>query len=520
MRRHLFALALFLASTLYAQNSKTQWLSSPAEAARIDRVEQGLPPISMPGEDPIRLDLLQSMRDFQIPGLSIAVFHNGRIVWAKTYGVIEAGKEEPVTLDTLFQAGSISKPVAVLAALHYVEAGKFSLDENVNDKLTSWKIPENEFTKDQKVTLRRIMSHSAGTTVHGFPGYAVNEPRPTLIQVLDGEKPANTAAVRVDMAPGTKFRYSGGGTSIMQLLMVDVLKKPFPQIMEETVIRPLGLKHSSYQQPLPSDWAAQTATGHRADGRIVEGRWHIYPEMAAAGLWTTPTDLAQIAIEVAKSKAGKSNRVISQAMTRQMLTAQVKPVGLGFFLDPESKSDQFGHGGADEGFQASLVAFSDSGSGVAIMANSDNGFTIFDRITASLAKEYGWTSFTPQDMALGFKLILITNTKGVDRAIADYKKLKADSSNRDLGPADLNALGYMLMRNGKLPDAIKVFQANIAVYPEDSNAYDSLGEAYMNAGRKEAAISNYRKSLQLDPKNDNAVKMLQKLDATVDQAPH
>ena len=512
MRRYLLA-ALLLASTVtMAQDSKTQWLSSPSEAARIARVETGLAPLQIPGEEPLRYTLQQWMTAFNIPGVSVAVFENNKIVWAKTYGVKEAGKPDPVTLDTIFQAGSISKPVTVLAALHHVEAGRFSLDENVNDKLISWKVPDNEFTKDQKVTLRRIMSHSAGTTVHGFPGYAVNEPRPTVVQVLNGEKPANTAPVRVDMVPGTTMRYSGGGTTIMQLLMVDQLKKPFPQIMSETVFQPLGLKHSSYQQPLPPDWAAKTATGHRSDGKMVEGRWHIYPEMAAAGLWTTPSDLAQVAIEVAQSKAGKSNKVISQSMARQMLTLQAKPVGLGFFLDPDGKTDFFGHDGSDEGFLAFLAAFSDSGNGIAIMTNSDNGFTIFNSLAGSVAKEYGWTGFHPQDLPLMVKLKVVADKYGIDRAIADYKSLRTDPSNH-ANPGDLNALGYMLMNSGKLPEAVKVFEANVAIYPDNSNAYDSLGEAYMNAGKRDAAIENYRKSLQLNPKNSNAVEMLEKMGA-------
>ena len=198
------------------------------------------------------------------------------------------------------------------------------------------------------VTLRRLLSHNAGTTVHGFPGYAVGAPVPTVVQVLDGEPPANTAPVRVDLVPGSKVRYSGGGTTIVQLMMTDQLKKPFPEIMAETVLGPLGMTHSSYEQPLPAGRAAMTATGTRRGGQVVEGRWHIYPEMAAAGLWTTPSDLARVAIEVSLAHAGTSSRVLSQAMTRQMLTPQAEDFGLGFAVDPED--DAFGHNGADEGF--------------------------------------------------------------------------------------------------------------------------------------------------------------------------
>ncbi len=501
-----------LSGVLYGagpKKSQTEWTSTPAQVAHIARIENGLAPVILKGEAPANLSLKKWMELFNIPGLSVAVFENYQLVWAKAYGVKQNGRPEPVTLDTLFQAGSISKPVTALAVLHYVEAGKFSLDENINNKLISWKLPDNEFTRDQKVTLRRLLSHSGGTTVHGFPGYAPSERVPTLVQVLNGESPANTAPVRVDLVPGTKFRYSGGGTTIVQLMLVDQLKKPFPQIMDETVIHPLGLQHSSYEQPLTAPRTAFCATGHRASGKIVEGKWHIYPEMAAAGLWTTPSDLAQVAIEVAKSKFGKSNKILSQTMTRQMLTVQADPVGLGWFLN--AKTDEFGHNGADEGFQAYLAAFADSGSGLVVMANSDNGFMIFDRLASAVAREYGWSNFRSQPEPPFVKLAQVYRLKGVDAALAQYTALRSEGPADKLGPDDLNSLGYVIMMDDKIPDALRVLQANVALYPNNANAYDSLGEAYMKSGNNQQAIENYRKSLQLDPKNDNAIKMLKKL---------
>ncbi len=329
------------------------------------------------------------------------------------------------------------------------------------------------------------------------------------MQVLDGASPANTDPVRVDKVPGTGFRYSGGGTSIVQLMLVDQLKKPFPEIMQQTVLGPLGLRHSSYEQPLPPARAALTATGHRSTGKAIAGRWHIYPEMAAAGLWTTPSDLAQVAIEVAKSKFGKSNKILSEAMTRQMLTVQAAPVGLGFFVDP--KTDEFSHDGADEGFQASLTAFADSGDGVAIMVNSDNGMMLFERLTAAVAKEYGWKNFSPRPEPVFVTLVQVARFRGVETALAQYNKMRAGGPAERFNPAVLNALGYYVLRGGNAGDAVKIFTANVALYPSDANAYDSLGEAYMNAGEKDRAIANYRKSLELNSRNDNAVKMLKQL---------
>ena len=354
-----------------------------------------------------QVSIEKSMEFYKIPGLSLAIIDNFKIAATKTYGVTEAGGNTPVTARTLFQAGSVSKPVATLGALHLVERGKLLLDEDVNRKLKSWILPENEFTKEQKVTLRRIMSHSAGTTLHGFPGYAVGSPVPTLVQVLNGEKPANNAPVRVDIVPGTKWRYSGGGVLIEQQLMIDVTGRSFPELMHKIVFDKLGMKDSTFEQPLPVSRASSAASGNTWNGKVVPGKWHIYPEMAAAGLWTTPTDLARFAIEVTLSKQGKSNRVLSQNMTREMLKPQMPRVeeialgnmehrdrmGLGFFLGDETRPDLFGHIGDDEGFQAMLMMYGDSGQGAVIMGNSPSVIRLGDTILDRVAGEYGWKEY-------------------------------------------------------------------------------------------------------------------------------
>src|ERR1700751_5557216 len=220
--------------------------------------------------------------------------------------------------------------------LALVQEGKLLLDEDVNQKLKTWKVPENEFTKEQKVTLRRLASHSAGLTVHGFPGYDVDEKVPTLVQIFNREKPANTAPIRADFVPGSDERYSGGGITIEQQLMMDVSGKQFPALMRELVLDKIGMSDSSYEQPLPTARAAMTAGGAYADGKPVHGKWHIYPEMAAAGLWTTPTDLAKFAIEIALSKQGKANHILSQKTTQEMLTPVMDEVALGFFMEKDN----------------------------------------------------------------------------------------------------------------------------------------------------------------------------------------
>lgn len=467
---------------------------------------------------PLEMTIQQLMDTFKVPGLSLAVIDNYKIVWAKGFGVTEPGGSKPVTTHTLFQAGSISKPVAAAGALWLVERGQLSLDEDVNKKLKTWHVPENEFTAAEKVTLRRLVSHSAGLTVHGFPGYAVGGPVPTLVEIFNGEKPANTAPIRVDFVPGTKMRYSGGGVTIEQQLMIDVTATPFPEFMRKTVLEKAGMTDSTYEQPIPPARAAFTATGGYANGNPVAGRWHIYPEMAAAGLWTTPTDLAKFAIEIALSKQGKANHILSEKMTREMLKPQIQAeggegwVGLGFFLG-EGAPDQFGHNGSDEGFQAALTMFADSGQGVAIMGDSDAFFRVEPYVEQAIAKAYGWKRAEPPHPAGGL-LVLIEAARGTQAALDTYQRMKAGAvpGYKADEPA-LNTLGYSLLGEKKVDDAIKVFELNVHEYPNGWNCYDSLGEGYMVAGKTELAIQNYEKSVQMNPENANGVAMLKRLRA-------
>jgi len=367
---------------------------SPAQS-RIERVEKGLlgpvPVKGVPG-----WTIQERMSQYKVPGVSVAVINDFKVEWARAYGVKDVETKEPVSTETLFQAGSISKPVAAMVALKRVEQGKIALDEDINNKLTSWKLPDNEFTAKRKVTLANLLSHTGGLTVHGFPGYAAGEKIPTLPEVLNGSPPANTAPVRVNMEPGTKHRYSGGGTTIAQLAIMDIEKKPYPQIARETVLAPLGMTSSTYNQPLPDETRKKAASGHRNSGKPVDGKIHIYPEMAAAGLWTTPTDLAKFAIEVQLSLAGKSNKVLSKESTAKMVTPFIEDfVGLGFFIEKHGVATYFGHGGADEGFRAQLLVHRDKGYGAVVMVNSDNA-QILNEILRGIAREYQWEDYLPQ----------------------------------------------------------------------------------------------------------------------------
>ena len=352
-----------------------------------------------PSRDSLDSFVRAQMARRHIRGLSLAIIQDGRVVVARGYGITDDSSRTRVTPSTLFQAGSISKPVAALGVLHLVEAGRLTLDEDVNARLTTWHVPDNTFTSTEKVTLRRILSHSAGLTVHGFPGYDRNVPRPTLVQVLDGAPPANTAPIRVDTTPGAIWRYSGGGFTVMQQLMIDVTGIPFPRYMQQAVLDPIGMTNSSYEQPQPAARAARTAAGYYADLSAVRARWHVYPEMAAAGLWTTPTDLARFAIEIQRTLAGHGHSVISPAMARQYLTVQKAPSGLGIIVQDTGAMLNFSHGGRDEGFDAQLTAFAGTGQGAVIMINANDDSRFMGRLLDFIARAWSWPRTGPDNGA-------------------------------------------------------------------------------------------------------------------------
>jgi CubicO group peptidase (beta-lactamase class C family) len=359
--------------------------------ARIARIESGLAgSIQVQGREMELFSLDERMAHYAVPGVSIAVLDRGNLAWAKGYGLADAETGEPVTTTTLFQAASISKPVAAMAALRLVEEGLVDLDAPVNDYLKDWTIPENQYTEGSPVTLRHLLTHTGGLTVHGFPGYESGGPVATTVEVLDGSGPANTDPIRVDTVPGSIWRYSGGGYTIMQKLLEDVTGKPFAEVLRDLVLNPAAMPLSSYLQPMPPGRQSELASGHLSDGTRAEGKWHVYPEQAAAGLWTNPTELAHLAMAVQASLNAQAGGVLTPEMTSAQLTPGLGGYGLGFAVRGDGNEARFSHGGSNHGFKAQFMAFKDGGRGVFIMTNGDRGSSLAQEIILAVAREYGW----------------------------------------------------------------------------------------------------------------------------------
>ena len=362
----------------------------------IERVEDGLlsgaPVAGMAGAS-----LEERMASLDVPAVSIAVIQDFEIVWAKAYGVADRATGRMAGTDTLFQAASISKPTTATAVHRLVESGTLDLDAPVNTYLESWKLPENEFTRATPVTLRMLLSHTGGTTVSGFPGYEPTDTLPTLQQVLDGSGPANTPAIFVDIPPGQTSRYSGGGTTIVQQMLIDVVGKPFPELMQEMVLGPAGMTNSAFDQPLSSDREENAAKAHRGSDGSGDNS-HIYPELAAAGLWTTPTDLARLAIAIQRSVRGDEGALMREETAAEMLTPVQGDAALGLFRQRRRGEAYFGHGGGNYGFRCQLMFHPEEGYGAAVMTNGSNGGEVANEVLNAIAHVYGWQGYLPDEI--------------------------------------------------------------------------------------------------------------------------
>ncbi len=357
------------------------------------------------------------MKNYHVNGVSIALIKDYKIEWAKGYGWADSAEQRPVTINTLFQAGSISKSLNGVGILKLVQEGKLNLDSNINIYLTSWQFPYDSLSKGKKITIANLLSHTAGLTVHGFDGYAKGETIPTLIQILNGEKPANNRAIRSMYEPSRRSEYSGGGVTISQLILQDVTGQPYDTYMRNNVLSPMGMSNSFYTQPPPAGKGNLLATGYYNDGQAVKGKYHIYPEQAAADLWTNPTDLAKYIIETQLSLQGKSHKVLSPETTRLRLTPYIdNSAALGVFIVKKGNEGYFTHDGSDEGFVASYYGSMENGNGVVVMANTDNG-SLLTEIVNSLASVYNWKGFyTPT-----IKNVITVDNEILKSYVGDYK---------------------------------------------------------------------------------------------------
>ncbi len=598
MKTKIYATIVFVLFTI------TTFSQSQIER-EILKTENNLLPVNIfEGETPYTVN--ERLEYYQVPGISITVIKDFEVLWTKPYGYGDFQTKAPVTKQTLFNVGSLSKGLASLTVLSLIQKGMLNLDDNVNDYLKSWKIPQNEYTKVSNVTPRLLMNHSGGVSFH----FGINYTRdnfPTITNYLNGEKPSREKPTVIDKMPGTVFQYSNPGYAILQQLTEDITGKDFYRVAEENVFKVLGMNQSTFLQPLSPEIEANASTGHRGYTQMKEKRY-FYPNTAAGGLWTTSEDYAKFVIELMKSAKGKSNKVLSEKSVNEMLSAHANDVyGLGVFLRNIGEQEFFGHMGDNAGFFAGYLAHKTDGYGVIVLSNSNTSPELIREITKAVAKVYEWPEFLPKTIvpekisATALKsfsgkyksgsddylkvayvkgdLILEEfgnqnmyyighNTFKIKQRSGEIKFINNDESNTfyaeynftdnlgrpgktfrafkmnegektpheylDEGKTEiaenlyksifnenrqdpavsenrLNRMGYAYINQNKIKQALVVLKLNTEFYPESSNCYDSYGEALALAGRKEDAVSNYQKAIELDPKAINAQNCLKNL---------
>jgi CubicO group peptidase (beta-lactamase class C family) len=403
-----FALVCLGLSLVVPDRSNSQLLphargsDTASIAERVAAVEGTLlPPVTIAGQ-PAGFSLGIRMAFYDVPGVSIAVINDRMVEWTRAYGVKDVSTLDPVTTETLFQAASISKPVTALAALRLVREERLALDVDLNTLLVSWKIPDNEYTTDRKVTLRDLLSHRSGLT-NSIGAYASDErDLPTLIEALDGASPLKPRAVRVEFVPGTRSQYSGGAFTVLQVLLSDVTGSTFHDFMREVVLTPLGMRHSFFHQPLPSDLSPFAATAHGPDGDPHPGGWRVLNEAAAGGLWTTPSDLARFVVELQQAARGQSDRILDSTLTARMLTPELGRWGLGIALVGEGRARHFTHTGWNRGgYRSLIIGFPETGQGAVIMTNGESHGTEFiAEVVRAIAQVYDWPAYRSRERTL------------------------------------------------------------------------------------------------------------------------
>jgi CubicO group peptidase (beta-lactamase class C family) len=390
----LYALSLIILFNfqIHAQTSQPKY--SKEIENKISLVENNLSGWVQLSDSVIHFSLDERMNFYKAHGVSIAVIHNYKLEWARGYGMADVAEQRPVNTQTLFQAASISKSLNAVGILKLVQAGRVSLTDDINHYFKTFKFPSDSSADFKKITIGNLLSHTAGLTVHGFAGYQAGDTIPSILEVIQGQRPANNEPVKSQFASGARVEYSGGGITLSQLIVMDVTDEHYDKYQWNNVLEPLGMVRSFYTQPPPDNKKSFLATGYHEDGAEVKGKFHIYPEMAAAGLWTNPTDLSSFIIEMQDAYRGKSDKVLSKNMAHLMLTPYLAntTAGLGVFVEKKGDHIYFGHGGANEGFRSQYYGSLEGGDGVVVMVNSDNG-EIINEIINSVSKVYDWKNF-------------------------------------------------------------------------------------------------------------------------------
>ena len=362
---------------------------------KIQQVEQHLTPtVDFVFADSAKQQytLSERMSYYGVPSVSIAVIDNGKVAWTKAYGLADVSTGRKVDANTLYQAASLSKTVNAALILKLVQQGKLALDQDVRAYLKTWTFPDSDLSRGRPITLRALLSHTAGINLHGFRGYDRQATLPGINAILNGQSPATNEAVKAVLTPGTKQEYSGGGILISQKVVEDQISPDYPALINRVVFKPLKMTRSLFTPSPTGLLATNLAYAHDANMKRVEGNYMRHPEGAPDALWATSADYARLVIALQESFQHKNGAWLDATTSKAMMTPVLGNAALGFFILDKSGEPYFSHQGANVGFRSVFFASLTTGQGVVIFINSDNG-QIMEEIANSVALTYGWKNF-------------------------------------------------------------------------------------------------------------------------------
>lgn len=497
-------LLFFLLLVPVASNAQ---IESKSTAQFLDEIDQKLPKL---------------LHDFSIPGAALAIIENGEIVWQKGYGFADLEKKDSVTTKTGFNIGSISKTVAAWGIMKLVHEGKIDLDDPAEKYLTRWHLPESEFDSDE-VTIRRLLSHTAGTSLHSVSAGPPYDNLPTLEEWLVGDNDG-LGPVEIILEPGSRYQYSGGGYGILQLIIKEVTGQKFEDYMQANVLHPLKMISSSYK--IDEHILDASATPYDKYGE--ETDFERFTVQAGAGLHTNLEDFTRFVI--ANLYRHPDNESFKPVLSADMIQHMMEPVlasdgrylrGLGYLTMHMANGKVFaGHGGSNTGWQAYFWVDPMSSDGYTVLTNGGAGYSICNQMMCDWVRWKtgeslgNWCEVKP---TIAHKLKQVIDGKGLEDVAATYIALKKDQPNAyDFSEGQLNDLGYYYLSRGELEKAIEVFKINVDAFPYAFNVYDSYGEALLKHGAREEAIENYKHSIRLNPDNQNGINVLRDLGESSD----
>jgi CubicO group peptidase (beta-lactamase class C family) len=458
----------------------------------------------------------QLLNDFMVPGAAIALIENGEIILQKGYGYSNIDKGTLVTTSTGFNIGSISKTITAWGVMKLVQEGRIDLDAPAEKYLSRWHFPKSEFDSD-KVTIRRLLSHTAGLSLHGYPGWSPKDTLPSIEESLNG-KNNGPGRVEIIMEPGTKWKYSGGGFTILQLIIEEVTEQKFEDYLQTHILNPLGMTHSSFI--IDDNILKASSLEYNEFGEVID--FELFTAKAAAGLHTTIEDFTKFALS--SLYKNPNNTEYQQILSVGNLQEMMEPAaasdgiyGLGYQVDPIRGTSMtlVGHGGANAGWHSFFRINTVTDDGFILITNGGAGHNIYRQLFCN------WTNWKTGEAldsgcntvpSIANRLKQIVDSEGVADLQSQYSELKKNQSdNYNFSEGQLNQLGYHYLGKGNIDYALAIFKINLEAFPKSSNVYDSYGEALLKNGEKEKAIENYMKSIEINPANEGGIKVLKDL---------